>query len=97
MSFLIAGVELKPIFIQKESWRWFFLDRYLKFLTTTFFILNKFWKKSIVTRNVDQKMSTTNLIAEHFILNFNEITVFQLVTTSFVKSYQSKKITKSSK
>ena len=85
------------IFIQKESWELGFPDSYLKFLTTTFLILDKLLKKNIVIRKVDQKMSTINLITQHFTLNFAEISIFQVVRTSFIKSISEKKATKSSK
>ena len=97
MSFLIAGRQLKPIFIQKETPALVLSLQLFKFLTTTFF--NTFFntlKKSIVIRNVDQ-ISIANLITQLFILNFAKISVFQVVTASYIKAYQSKKITKSSK
>ena len=50
MSFLIAGLQLKSIFIQKELPALVILDSYLKFLTTTFLTL----KKRIIIINVDQ-------------------------------------------
>ena len=42
---------------------------------------------------MDQK-SIANLITQLFILNFAKIFVFQAVTTGYIKTYQSKKITK---
>ena len=42
-------------------------------------------KKSNATRNVDQ-ISTGNLIAQRFILNFDKISVFQEVTADYTKS-----------
>ena len=44
-------------------------------------------------RNVDQ-ISITNLITQHFILNFAKISVFQAETSVYVKSYQSEKLLK---
>ena len=58
--------KLKLNFIQKKLRRWYFLDSYLKFLTTL---------KSIFIRNVDQ-ISIANLITQFFTLNFATISVF---------------------
>ena len=88
ISFLIASLQLKPLF-KKRLRRWCFLEVF----KTTFLALNKLWKKSTVIRNADQ-ISTTNLIT--FILNYTKISVFQVVTSSYIKSYQPEKITKTS-
>ena len=89
MSFLIAGRQLKPIFIQKETPALVLSLQLFKFLTTTFF--NTFFKtlkKSIIIRNVDQ-ISIANLITQLFTF---KISVFQVVmTTRYIKSYPSKK------
>ena len=43
------------------------------------------------------KTSIANLITQLFIWNFAKISIFQAVTTGYIKVYQSKKITKSNK
>ena len=95
MSLLIninaAGLQLKLIFIQKETPALMFFWQLSEIVNNNFFNTNL--EKSIVIRNKDQ-ISIANLIMQLLILNFAEISVFQAVATGYIKSYQSKKITK---
>ena len=58
--------NLSLTLLKKKLRRWYFLESYLKFLTTL---------KSIFIRNVDQ-ISIANLIRQLFTLNFATISVF---------------------
>ena len=56
-----------------------------------FLTINKLWRKvkRIVIRNVDQ-ISIESLITQNLILNFANISIFQVEATVYVKSSQSK-------
>ena len=85
MSFLIAGRQFRLIFIQKETPALVLSLQLFKFLKTSFF---NTLKKNIIIRSVDE-ISIAKLITQLFTF---KISVFQvLMTTRYIKSYQSKK------
>ena len=84
---VVAGLQGKSIFIQKEAAVLVFSWQYLEFLKTTFLTLTKLWKNALLRGYVDQ-VSITNLVKQRFVLNFAMISVFQAVTiTCYIKSY----------
>ena len=100
---IVAGLQFTLIFIQNEALALMFSWQLSEIFSNDAF--NKLWKKALNNkrqwiryvdqistsiRNVEQ-ISIANLITQLFILNLAKISVFQTMTTGYIKFYQSKK------